>query len=124
MSVGLPSRSRAASSRIRNARNALLDASANARLDTVREVLCEPTRTQIVRVLELGALQVGEIATILDRSKSATSQHLRVLRESGVVVARRRGRSVLYSLSADPMVQAARGLLDRAASVDAAPASA
>lgn len=124
MSVGVPSGSRATSPRVRQARTALLDAGANARLDTVRELLCEPTRTQIVRILEFGPLQVGDIATILDRSKSATSQHLRVLREAGVVVARRRGRTVLYSLSPDPMVQAARGLIDTAASMAAAPASA
>ena len=120
MSIAVPSRSRASSPRVRNARNALLDDSAKSRLDTVREVICEPTRTQIVRALEAGALSVGEIAAILERSKSATSQHLRVLRDGGIVVARRRGRTVLYSLSDDPMVASARHVLDAAVRVAAA----
>jgi DNA-binding transcriptional ArsR family regulator len=82
----------------------------------VREVLCEPTRTQIVRVLSAGPLSVTELAAILERSKSATSQHLRVLRDSGIVMNRRRGRAVIYSLVSAPMVDAAVQVLNRAAS--------
>ena len=78
----------------------LLDREANTCCRQVREVLCEPTRTQIVRVLSSGPLTVSELAAILNRSKSATSQHLRVLRDGGVVTNRRRGRSVIYSLVA------------------------
>jgi DNA-binding transcriptional ArsR family regulator len=82
----------------------------------VREALCEPTRTQIVRVLSAGPLSVTELAAILERSKSATSQHLRVLRDGGVVMNRRRGRAVIYSLAPAPMVDAAVQVLNRAAS--------
>jgi DNA-binding transcriptional ArsR family regulator len=89
-------------------------------LQTVREVLCEPTRTQIVRALSSGALSVSDLACILERSKSATSQHLRVLREAGVVTNRRRGRTVIYSLVKSPMVDVAIQVLDRAAGDKAA----
>jgi len=41
-----------------------------------------------VRVLSAGPLSVGELAATLERSKSATSQHLRVLREVGTVAHR------------------------------------
>lgn len=78
-------------------------------------MICEPTRTQIVRALEPGALSVGDLASTIGRSKSATSQHLRILRDSGVVFARRRGRTVLYSLTRDPLVEATLGVLHRAA---------
>jgi DNA-binding transcriptional ArsR family regulator len=105
---------------MRNARDALLSTSASALVDTVRGALCEPTRMQIVRVLSAGPLSVSELATTLERSKSATSQHLRVLRDIGVVSAHRRGRGVVYSLIRAPMVDAAVQVLNRAASVSAA----
>ena len=84
-------------------------------LDPVRNVLCEPTRTQIVRALSIAPLTVGELAATLNRSKSATSQHLRVLRDGGVVSPRRRGRAVIYSLVASPMIDATVQVIDHAA---------
>ena len=113
-------RSRLSSPRVRQAREALLNAPAAALLDPVRDVVCEPTRTQIVRALSPGPLSVGELASIVERSKSATSQHLRVLRDGGVVSARRRGRAVIYSLSNSPMVDATVQVLNRAATIAAA----
>jgi DNA-binding transcriptional ArsR family regulator len=110
-------RTRQVSPRVRRARECLLDGTAAALLDPVREVFCEPTRTQIVRALSAGPLSVGDLAAILDRSKSATSQHLRVLREGGIVAARRRGRSVIYSLAPLPAVHAAVEMLDRVVAI-------
>lgn len=120
MSVEQPPRSRQSSPRVRNARDTLLNGAAASLLQPVREVLCEPTRTQIVRALSAGPLSVGDLAAILERSKSATSQHLRVLRDSGIVSARRRGRAVIYSLSSAPMVDATVEMLNRAATIAAA----
>jgi DNA-binding transcriptional ArsR family regulator len=113
-------RSRHMSARVRTARNAMLDETAAERLEPVRSALCEPTRAQIVRILSCGPLSVGELAATLARSKSATSQHLRVLRDSGIVAPRRRGRSVIYSLTDAPMVEATVQLLDRAVTSSAA----
>jgi DNA-binding transcriptional ArsR family regulator len=110
---------RVAPSRVRTARDSLLNEGARGLLDRARDVLCEPTRTQIVRVLSVAPLTVGELATALNRSKSATSQHLRVLRDGGVVAARRRGRAVIYSLVASPMVEATVQIIDRAADIAA-----
>ena len=121
MSIAEPQlRTRGASQRVRNAREVLLDGSANSMLQYVRDIICEPTRTQIVRALTPGPLTVGEIALLLGRSKSATSQHLRVLRDGGVVSARRRGRMVMYSLAAQPMVAATVQVLNQAAAIAAA----
>jgi DNA-binding transcriptional ArsR family regulator len=116
-----PSRARVSSSpRMRNAHDALLSATAASLMDSVRGAICQPTRTQIVRVLSAGPLSVGELAVTLERSKSATSQHLRVLRDVGIVGANRRGRAVIYSLIKSPMVEATVHVLNRAASVAAA----
>ena len=117
MTVELSAGSRLSSQQIRDVRDALLDGRADEVLEPLREVICEPTRTQIVRVLSAGPLSVGDLASILDRSKSATSQHLRVLRDLGIVSARRRGRVVMYSLTTLPMVEAAVRMLDTAANV-------
>ena len=106
--------------RLQQARDALLNGSVANLLEPVRDIICEPTRTQIVRVLHTGPLSVGDLATILERSKSATSQHLRVLREAGIVSARRRGRTVMYSLSSTPMIEATVQVLDTAATISAA----
>ncbi len=117
MSIEQRARSRLASPRVRNARDALLDGAAAALLQSVRDIICEHTRTQIVRALSAGPLSVGDLAAILGRSKSATSQHLRVLRDAGIVSARRRGRAVIYSLAPGPMVEVTVAVLDRAASI-------
>jgi ArsR family transcriptional regulator len=106
--------------RVRSAREALLSTHAATLLEPVRDVICEPTRTQIVRALGPGPLSVTDLASILNRSKSATSQHLRVLRSHGVVAPRRRGRSVLYSLTQSPLIEATAHVLDTAASISAA----
>jgi DNA-binding transcriptional ArsR family regulator len=113
-------RSRQNNSRVRTAREALLDTRAATLLEPVRDVICEPTRTQIVRALGPGPLSVTDLASILNRSKSATSQHLRVLRAHGVVASRRRGRSVFYSLSRSPLIEATVQVLDTAATISAA----
>jgi DNA-binding transcriptional ArsR family regulator len=120
MSTDQQARSRHASPRVRHARDALLDGAASELLQSVRDILCEPTRTQIVRALSPGPLSVGDLAASLGRSKSATSQHLRVLRAAGIVTARRRGRVVMYSLASGPMVEATVQVLDRAVSIAAA----
>jgi|SRR5579871_3172261 len=120
MTVEQATRGRGASQRIRIARESLLDGSATALLQSVRDIICEPTRTQIVRALSANPLSVGELAATLERSKSATSQHLRVLRDAGIVTARRRGRVVIYSVVAAPIVDATVQVLDTAANLAAA----
>jgi DNA-binding transcriptional ArsR family regulator len=119
MTTELPIRSRS-SRRFRQARDVLLGERANELLDSVREIICEPTRTQIVRALSAGPLSVGDLSSLLERSKSATSQHLRVLRDAGIVSAKRRGRMVIYSLTTAPMVDATVAVMDRAATGSAA----
>jgi DNA-binding transcriptional ArsR family regulator len=113
-------RAGAASRRIRNARESLLDEPATELLQSVRDIICEPTRTQIVRALSANPLSVGNLAATLGRSKSATSQHLRVLRDAGIVSPTRRGRVVVYSLVAAPIVDATVQVLATVANLAAA----
>jgi ArsR family transcriptional regulator len=62
--------------------------------------LCDGTRLNIVRALRgKNQLAASDIARVIKRSRAATSQHLRVLREVGAVVATRTGNFVRYRLS-------------------------
>ena len=50
---------------------------------------------------EDNTLAAGDLAHVIGRSRSATSQHLKVLKEIGAVSSRREGNVVRYSLSPD-----------------------
>ena len=51
-----------------------------------------------------GPLSVGELNRKLDLSQSALSQHLALLRESGLVDTRREAQTIYYSLPDGPVV--------------------
>ena len=63
--------------------------------------LCDPTRFKIVRALETTELAVGDIAVVIERSRSTTSHHLRILREVSAVEARREKNVIYYHVSDD-----------------------
>ena len=65
------------------------------------DALGDPTRRAIFERLRSGPLSVGEIAAELPVSRPAVSQHLRVLKEAGLVTERRNGTRRLYRL--DPV---------------------
>jgi DNA-binding transcriptional ArsR family regulator len=65
------------------------------------DALGDPTRRAIFEGLRSKPLSVGEIAAELPVSRPAVSQHLRVLREAGLVTERRNGTRRLYRLDPD-----------------------
>ena len=60
--------------------------------------LADPTRRAVFERLRDGPLPVGEIARDLPVSRPAVSQHLRVLKEAGLVTERRDGTRRLYRI--------------------------
>ena len=73
--------------------------------------LGDPTRRAIFERLAGGPLAVGELAQHLPVSRPAVSQHLKVLKEAGLVVDRPDGTRRLYQL--DPAgIEAVRGYFD------------
>ena len=60
-------------------------------------------RIRIVRALKRRSLCVPEITSQLGISQEATSQHLRVLRDAGIVKLQKRGFHVYYSLDKQNM---------------------
>jgi DNA-binding transcriptional ArsR family regulator len=63
--------------------------------------LADPTRRAIFERLREGPLPVGELARELPVSRPAVSQHLRVLKEAGLVSERRNGTQRLYRIEPD-----------------------
>lgn len=74
--------------------------------------LGDPTRRAIIELLQPGARSVREIADDLPVSRPAVSQHLRVLRDAGLVTEERVGTRRLYRLD-DLGVEAVREYLER-----------
>jgi DNA-binding transcriptional ArsR family regulator len=81
------------------AAQAMPDAAGEKRIEQKLEAICSPVRIKILRALSQSELAAGDLAVVIGRSASATSQHLRVLREGGIVSSARRGNTVRYRLA-------------------------
>jgi ArsR family transcriptional regulator len=66
---------------------------------TLLKVLADETRLAVVQELLDGPKRVGQINAVLHLEQSLLSHHLRTLRESGLVIAERDGKTVLYRLA-------------------------
>ena len=63
--------------------------------------LADPTRRQIIESLALGESSFGDLADKFAMSRPAVSQHLKVLRDAGIVTARADAQRRIYSLTED-----------------------
>lgn len=82
----------------------------------------DPSRLAILEVLRSGPRTVGEIARLTDQGLTNVSNHLRCLRDCGLVARERRGQQVVYRLADERsaqllalaeqlLVESARGVL-------------
>jgi DNA-binding transcriptional ArsR family regulator len=67
--------------------------------------LADPTRRKVFERLRGGPRPVVEIARGLPVSRPAVSQHLRVLKEAGLVRERREGTRNFYSVDGDALAE-------------------
>ena len=75
------------------------------------DALGDPTRRTVFELLRGGPRAVGDLAGELPVSRPAVSQHLRVLKQAGLVTERRDGTRRLYGI--DPAgVEALRAYFD------------
>lgn len=65
------------------------------------KALANEQRLMILCHLQDGPLSVGELNERVDLSQSALSQHLGVLRESGIVSTAREAQTIRYEVSSD-----------------------
>ena len=75
-------------------------------------LLGDPNRRAIFELLARQPRTVGELAQHLPITRSAVSQHLRVLKDGGLVVSRAEGTRRIYRLNPEG-VTALRAYLDR-----------
>jgi len=69
------------------------------------KTLGHPARIRILELLAAHELTVGELQEQVGLEPSHMSQQLAVLRRAGVVVARKRGTSVIYSMATPDMAE-------------------
>ena len=74
------------------------------------QAVAEPRRREILRLVWRRELPAGEIAAACPVTFGAVSQHLRVLREAGLVRERRDGRRRLYRADRRALGPLARAL--------------
>lgn len=72
------------------------------RMDAVR-VVAEPRRREILRLVWDRELSAGEIAERFDVTFGAVSQHLKVLRDNGLVTLRQDGKKRFYRADREGM---------------------
>ena len=69
------------------------------------KVLGDSTRSKIIWALDEHEMCVCDLAVLLNMTKSAISHQLRALREANLVINRRDGKNVYYSLADDHIKQ-------------------
>jgi len=74
-------------------------------LARILKVLAVGTRVRIVEMLKGRVLCVGALASHLDVTQGAVSQHLRVMRDSRLVIDEKRGYYVHYRLNEETLAQ-------------------
>jgi DNA-binding transcriptional ArsR family regulator len=74
--------------------------------------LGDPTRQGIIERLAAGPLSVGDLARQFPVSRPAVSQHLKVLKDAGLVLDRRAGNRRIYQVDPDG-IEALRDYFDQ-----------
>jgi len=72
----------------------------------VCKTIANPKRLEIIHALKDGEKTVTDLVAILGVPKANVSQHLAVMRSKGVLVNRREGVNIYYSISNVKVVQA------------------
>jgi DNA-binding transcriptional ArsR family regulator len=72
--------------------------------DGVFAALASPVRRDLLRLLLEGPRTVGDLASHFDMRRPSVSEHLRVLREAGLVSERKTGRERHYRLEGGPLL--------------------
>src|SRR5687768_10835710 len=81
-------------------------------MDDIARAIAEPHRREILELVRDRELTAGDIASRFDVTRPAVSQHLTVLKESGLVSERREGTRRYYCARAEGMAELKR-FLDR-----------
>ncbi len=79
---------------------------------TLLKHVSDPTRLQVILILDDGEQHVGALCDQLSQSQPAVSHHLALLRHGGIIAPRRQGKNNFYSLTdtGSQLAKVVRGL--------------
>jgi DNA-binding transcriptional ArsR family regulator len=77
----------------------------------IHQVLSNPTRLLILRSLVENEMSVGELAEKIGATMQNTSQHLRLMKDKGILEARRDGQTIFYQIAISEMGESCKQLL-------------
>ena len=80
-------------------------------MGSVFKAISDPTRREILKLLNEKDLSAGEIAEHFDISKPALTKHLNILREAELVSSEKQGNFVIYSINVTVLQQALSGFM-------------
>ena len=63
------------------------------------KALSDPTRREILQLLQQGPLAAGDIAEHFAMTGATVSHHLSILKEAGLIEAEKRGKYIYYELN-------------------------
>ncbi|BBZ39743.1 transcriptional regulator [Mycobacterium conspicuum] len=76
---------------------------AGDRICDVFAALANPVRRQLLEILTGQPLSAGELSDRFELSRPAVAEHLKVLRDAGLVADEAHGRRRIYRLTAEPL---------------------
>ena len=78
----------------------------------VFKALADPTRRQILKVLQQGSLTAGELSERFPITRTSLSHHFSILKNADLVRAERRGQHIVYSLNTTVFQEVTQMLMD------------
>ncbi len=69
------------------------------RTQDVFRAIADPTRREVLKLLQDGSKTAGELAEPFDMTKGSLSHHLNILKTADLVRCERRGQQQVYSLN-------------------------
>lgn len=81
-------------------------------INKVFKAISDPTRREILKLLNEGSKNAGDIAGRFNMSKPSISKHLDILREAELIVSEKRGQFIIYTINTTVLQQALGGFLD------------
>ena len=77
----------------------------------IHQILSNPSRILILSSLFQRELSVSEIAETIGASLQNTSQHLRLMKDKGVLEARRNGQTIFYMIAGNEVGENCKRML-------------
>lgn len=81
-------------------------------MSSVFKALADPTRRRILELLRRQSMTAGALAAEFPISASTMSSHFTVLRDAGLVVSEKQGKTVVYHLQLSVLEEALLGFAD------------